>query len=689
MTPFSVVPHRTVLVFVFGCFSPALLSAEELTKLDPFVVTAVRDDAPLTVTADPKAPAQPLPAHDGADLLKSIPGFSVIRKGGADGDPVFRGMAGSRVVVALDGQCVLGGCGNRMDPPTAYVFPGAYDRVTILKGPQTVLHGAGNSAAVVLFENDPLRYTTTTASLQSSLVAGSFGRFDELLDARAGRAEGYARVACTYTHSDDYEDGAGREVHSAYERWSTNAAIAWTPGEHTTVELSGARSDGDAAYADRAMDGVKFDRENLGLKVKREALSELVRSVELQLGYNYVDHVMDNYSLRPFVASAMMPAPAVSNPDRRTFGGRALVRLAPAEATQLALGVDHQENRHSVRSTSNQPTMPYEAKPRTRDAEFAQSGAFGELTQKLGDEHRVIGGFRLDRWRATDERAVVATSPMATAPNPTAGQRRSTELPSGFLRYERDFYAVPGTVYLGLGRSERFPDYWELVKNESATSISAFRAPTEKTVQLDTGLGLRTEKWSLNASLFANHIDDFLLVQSSFVKPAGMMGTRTATITRGVEAETWGGEFSANYRLSEHWRADLTAAYTRGRNRTDGRPLAQIPPFEGRLGLAYTQSSWSAGGLLRGVARQSRVAIVQGNIVGQDIGETPGFAVASLNASWLFRTWARLSAGVDNLCDRTYAEHISRAGAMVAGFEQTTRVNEPGRTLWTRLDVSF
>ncbi len=665
------------------------LLAEEPTKLDPYVVTAPRGDAPLTVTADPKVPAQPLPAHDGADVLKAIPGFSVVRKGGTDGDPVFRGMAGSRVVVALDGQCVLGGCGNRMDPPTAYAFPGAYDRVTILKGPQTVLHGAGNSAAVVLFENDPLRYTTPTASLQSSLVAGSAGRFDALLDARAGRAAGYARVNGTYTRGDDYEDGSGREVHSAYERWSTNAAVAWTPDEHTTIELSGARSDGEAAYADRAMDGVKFDRENLGLKVKREAISDVVRSVEVQLGYNYVDHVMDNYSLRDFTATAMMPARAVSNPARRTLGGRALVQLVPGEAMLLALGVDYQANRHSVRSTSNQTTMPYEAKPRLRDAEFSQWGAFGELTQKVGDEHRLIGGFRLDRWRATDRRSVVALGMAGSAANPTAGQRRSTELPSGFLRYERDLYVMPGTVYVGLGRSERFPDYWELIKNESATTVSAFRTPIEKTVQLDTGLGLRTEKWSLNASLFANRIDDFLLVQSGYTKPAGMMGTRAATITRAVDAETWGGELSANYRLTEHWRVDVTGAYTRGRNRTDGRPLAQIPPLEGRLALAYTQSSWSAGALLRAVARQDRVAVGQGNIVGQDIGTTPGFAVVSLNASWRFRPWARLSAGVDNLFNKTYAEHISRSGAIVAGYEQTTRVNEPGRTLWTRLDVSF
>ena len=77
-----------------------------------------------------------MPAHDGADYLKTIPGFSVIRKGGTDGDPVFRGMAGSRLNILLDGEQILGGCGNRMDPPTAYVFPESYDKITVLKGPQ-------------------------------------------------------------------------------------------------------------------------------------------------------------------------------------------------------------------------------------------------------------------------------------------------------------------------------------------------------------------------------------------------------------------------------------------------------------------------------------------------------------------------------------------------------------------------
>ena len=53
-------------------------------------VTAPLPTEPLVTVMDPKAPRQPLPAQDGAEYLKGIPGFSVIRKGGTDGDPVLR-----------------------------------------------------------------------------------------------------------------------------------------------------------------------------------------------------------------------------------------------------------------------------------------------------------------------------------------------------------------------------------------------------------------------------------------------------------------------------------------------------------------------------------------------------------------------------------------------------------------------
>lgn len=152
--------------------------AQEATTLGQVVVTAPAMDAPLTVTTDPRAPRQPVPAHDGADYLKNIPGFSVIRKGGTDGDPVFRGMAASRLGILLDGEMILGGCGMRMDPPTAYVFPEAFDKITVLKGPQTVKYGPGNSAGVVLFERAPKVRTGFSSYLEASALVGNFGRND-------------------------------------------------------------------------------------------------------------------------------------------------------------------------------------------------------------------------------------------------------------------------------------------------------------------------------------------------------------------------------------------------------------------------------------------------------------------------------------------------------------------------------
>ena len=49
----------------------------------------------------------------------------------------------------------------------------------------------------------------------------------------------------------------------------------------------------------------------------------------------------------------------------------------------------------------------------------------------------------------------------------------------------------------------------------------------------------------------------------------------------------------------------------------------------------------------------------------------------------------KITSGIDNLLNETYAEHISKAGAMIAGYDQTTRINEPGRTYWLKAQLSF
>lgn len=659
-------------------------------------VTARASDRPLVIETDPRVPRQPIPAHDGADYLKTIPGFSVIRKGGADGDPVLRGMAGSRIGILLDGEGVLGGCGSRMDPPTAYAYPEAYDRITVVKGPQTVVHGPGHSAGVVLFEHDR---PTPGVRAYLSPTFGSAGRNDQVADLRATGERLYARAAGTRSATDDYQDGAGAAVHSRYERWSLSGAAGWTPDAATRVEFSASLSDGEAAYADRMMDGVRFDRTNLGLRLERREWTPWLQSLEAQAWFSDVDHVMDNYSLRPFVASTMMPNPTVSNPDRRTFGVRVLGSLRVGSSAEIRLGGDWQGNRHSVRGSTHQLADPYEAHPRMQDATFDGAGLFAELARPAGAVGRLVAGARLDWWSGLDDRARVALGGMgATVANPTAGRERSETLPSGFVRYER----VVGrgtTVYAGLGHTRRAPDYWELIGKESVDSASSFLTRPEKTTQLDAGLLLERGPVSGSLALFAGRTSDFILIETGFAKPAAMglsgmsMGatatTRSTTVSRNVDASSWGAEASLAWAIAPSLTWDASLAWVRGENRTDERPLAQLPPLEGRLGLRYTASRWSFGALARLVAAQERYAIGQGNIVGQDLGPTSAFAVISANAGLKVSGRARLAAGVDNLLDARYAEFVSRSGAMVAGYLRTTRVNEPGRTLWARLEWTY
>jgi iron complex outermembrane receptor protein len=647
---------------------PVLAQAQE-TRLESVVVTAPTTEAPLTVTTDPKAPRQPLPAHDGADLLKSIPGFSVIRKGGTDGDPVFRGMSGSRLGILLDGQEIHGGCGGRMDPPTAYIYPESYDRVTVLKGPQSVLHVPGSSAGVVLFERDNKRMTEPGWSANGSLTLGSFGRNDQYLEARGGNPDFYARANATRSDSDNYEDGDGKEVHSFYTRWSTSAALGWTPDDNTLIELSAGRSDGEAAYADRTMDGTKFERENASIKFEKRNISPLVSKVEANVYYSYVDHVMDNYSLRVNTGMKML-----NNPDRETKGGRVAVTLTPSDPLHLVLGADMKTDDHTFRDGTN-----YYLKPRDGDLSFDRYSAFGEATYSLTDSQRIIGGVRIDDHEVADEREV----------SPSFGRKISETATSGFARFEQDYAGGAGTWYAGVGYVERFPDYWEYMRANTPGGETFDSLDPERTTQLDIGATWGLNDWTASVSGFYSKVDDYILLKWD---PAAKKATASVN---NIDATVYGFEAELGWRFATNWRATGALAWVRGSNDTDSTALAQQPPLEGRLGLEYNDGVYSAGALLRAAAKQDRYDYGSGSIVanGFDRNEpTPGFAVFSVNAGWRPSKATLLTVGVDNLFDRTYREHLSRSGASVFGYDPVLigeAINEPGRTFWVKAQLAL
>jgi len=651
------------------------------------VVTGAAQSAPFKVVMDAKQPRQPIPAHDGADYLDTIPGFASVRKGGSGGDPMFRGMAGSRLSILSDGAMILGGCSARMDAPTAYIFPETYDEITVIKGPQSVKYGPAGSAGTVLFQRTNTRLAQPEWTGNASATLGAWGRNDQVFDARAGTPAFYVRGAASRSAMDNYQDGDGQTVHSEYMRWNMDTAFGWTPDATTRFEVTAGASDGHAAYADRAVDGAKFFRTGAGVTFEKTRPGALLSRIDVAASYNYVDHIMDNYSVRTFQVSPTTMFRSSMNPDRTTYGGRAAATWTTAKAT-VETGADLQVNEHTGRMTMRQDTVPVESLARVADARFTTAGVFGEVDYRAAARTRWVSGLRVDRAQGRDLRQTVALSMMSSMPNPTADTERVDVLPSGFSRIEHGLATVPASLYFGVGHVRRFPDYWELVTKESGATLSAFGTRPEATTQVDAGAQIKRGTTSAYLSAYASRIDDFILIESNYAKSAGMMGTRLASITRNVDARTVGAEAGVTQRFGTGWSADGSLAWVRGTNVTDGGALAQIPPLETRMGLQYDRNRLSLGALARIAAAQKRIAVNQGTIVGQDFRATEGFTVLSANAGWRLTSALQLTAGVDNLLNETYAEHISRQGASIPGFAvQTAQVREPGRTAWLRLSV--
>ncbi|MDR7284807.1 iron complex outermembrane receptor protein [Pseudomonas corrugata] len=678
--------HATALL-CSALLTPMALAHEQAghsEELSPTVITAIAPSSPLTIVTNPKDPRQPVPASDGGDYLKTIPGFALVRNGGTNGDPVLRGMFGSRMNILTNGGQLLGACPGRMDAPTSYLSPETYDKLTVIKGPQTVLWGPGASAGTILFDREPESFGELGTRVNASMLAGSNGRFDKLLDTAAGGPLGYVRVIGNTAHADDYRDGNNDIVPSRYDKWNGDVALGWTPDTDTLLELTAGKSDGEARYAGRGMDGSQFLRESLGLRFEKSNVGDMLDKIEGQLYYNYADHVMDNYTLRTPSGSGMMSGPRASNVDRRTVGGRVKGTWRWA-VVQLISGIDVQTSEHRQRGSAGINT--YKDLPYTEDADFHNYGVFSELTWYAADRDRLITGARLDRASAKDYRQTIGSG-MTKRPNPTADDTRTDTLPSGFVRYEHDLTDSPATLYAGLGHTERFPDYWELFSPKSgpAGSLNAFDSiKPEKTTQLDFGLQYRTEDLDAWASGYVGKVHDYILFN--------YIPTQAGTLSQAqnIDADIMGGELGAAYRLTNHWKADATLAYAWGKNSSDGNPLPQMPPLDARFGLTYSEDNWSAGALWRVVAAQNRIDLNKGNVVGKDFDKTPGFGVFSLNGAYRIDQHWRVSTGVDNLFGKAYAEHLNLAGNAGFGYpaQYPQAIKEPGRTLWTKVDMSF
>jgi len=650
--------------------------------LDPILVqNQTIADGPMSTVVD-QIDLGTAPAQDGAEALRSVPGVTSGRMGGHGLELVIRGQQQNQLNVIDAGSFTYGACPNRMDPPTATASFNRADRIIVEKGYASVTHGPGGSGGTVILERE---------APELEQEARFSGEFRTGLSSNGGNVDlggqftvdlgggFYMEAGGEIKSADNYKDGSGQSVRSSFDEKSAGVTLGYSgngadlafDAEYKLVEdmlFPGAGMDSpfDEAITYRLRGGVDVDA------------GALIR-IEGVLYHTAVDHVMDNYSLRPVGAMAMR-TPATSD----TLGGKLEAHLSFG-ATEVKIGLDHQANRRDATAFGGMPAMipMLEAENPARaqfliwpDTTIAQTGLYFEAETEITEATRLKYGLRYDYVRADADKAAV-TPALGPSPNALYTAQYGTNFNSareehnfgGLLRLEHELDA--GTLlFAGVSRSVRTADATE----RSIARMGWVGNPDidpEKHYQLDFGVQIDRGAWYLNANAYADWVDDYILRDQFSVA-----GTTTY---RNVNAQLAGVEIAAGWE-GNGWEIWGDATYTYGENTTDNRALAQIPPLQGQVSAAYGRDSWRAGARVNWATEQSRIDPAR------DPGTTSGYATLDLFGSYELSEAASLRAGVNNVTNETYANHLSRTNLFDPAL---TQVNEPGRTIYVSLDTRF
>jgi len=616
-------------------------------------------------------------AKDPAEALSQMEGVWKLRKGGIANDIVIRGFQRSNINLFFDGARLYGACPNRMDPPSFHIDFAEVESVEVVKGAFDVRNYGTLGGYVNVKTTKPRKGFHG----KLNLGVGSFSYLNPSLNLSYGTDLYYGLVGYSYRYSKPYKTGEGKRfteyptgmnAYKESEKDSTAFRIntAWTklgltPAKDTELELSyTAQRAKDVLYPYLIMDSPEDNADRVSLSLRREKLRLIAH-------YSYVYHRMDNTKR---VNTTFMETIAKT----KTYGAKLEYDLG-----KLTLGME--AFRWNWRAKTRMGSMP--AQNTIPDVDFTDLGLFGEYRSKLGKRLRLVGGLRVDS-AETKADSGKANTDLYYAYHDTRDTSERDTYPSGNVQL---FYRASGNaeLFAGLGYSVRVPDaqerYFALDRMMSQPDwVGNPKLKPVKNTELDVGIDLKTSRLNLKATLFYSYVKDFITVYEQREINNVVSGDRARSYAN-VDATLYGAEARADLALSDTFFLSAGASYVRGKKDTDptrninDEDIAEMPPLKGRIALRYDTGSYFAQLETLMQATQNRVD--------SDLGETKtsGWAIVNLKAGGEIGRF-RLVAGVDNLLDKFYYEHLSY---LRDPFSTGTKVPEPGRSLYLNASYVF
>ena len=682
----------------------AVLSALSYqTQAETLMPIQVQADSPAESVALSETLKQSGNTEAGS-VLRQFSGVEAQRLGGIGLDILVRGQGQSAVNILIDGGKIEGGCPNRMDPPTHYTELSSFDKITVLKGVQSLQYGVGGTAGTVLLERDKPEFEAgKTYQGEVYAATNSNGLTQDIgAEVAVGNEQMYMVLQGSNKSADDYKDGNGDDVRAAYETQQGHIDLGWTPSKDHHVKLSHEISNTkDALYQGSGMDAPKSDGSMTRLSYEGKNFSGPVNEVEVSAYQSKVEHVMDNFSLREPPSATMW----METPTEVTTQGAKIKLTSNLSQTRLDYGLMLQTmakeatlyNRAEA-NVAQYNKSQYLMWPNTLTE---QNSLFAEANTALSNSQNLIYGVRIDQVsakakdanQAPDNNSSMMTgSPALTNRVPTtiysdtydnySGDTKIDETNwNGLIRYEQTLSSSLAW-FGGLSLTTRTADETERFMARETWTGNPDLNP-EKHMQLDLGLSQQTQAFNWTANVFYDQVTDYILrdlAKNQDNVTARVLNGNDNSIYVNVDAVIYGAEFDWGYQLNQAWLLGGNLALTQGRNTTDDRNLSNMAPLNGQVHTRYVRETWYAGSRISFATGQSQVDSEYGE------EEAPAWSTVDIFGGYTVNKTVQLQAGVDNVFNHAYFTHVNRTDSFTG---ESYKVMEPGTNIWARVAAKF
>lgn len=680
-------------------------------KLKPITITDVLEKMSLIKSLNDNTQMLQL-SHDGGTIIKSIEGFSGIRRGGSNIDPVYRGLKNNQLNYIIDDVAKIeGGCPNRMDPALSHIEPEEFAGIDIYRGSPALEYFSSTHGIINMKTFQPLFADTFK-------ISGKAGAFYEsnangqkqYLHLGAANKQLYIKAFGAYKKFGNYQDGKYRTIPSSFAKYSYSGQLGYKLGNRFLLTALYREShSNDVMFPALPMDEDNDDTRMMYGKLQYYPRINFWKATSVQCYHSKVFHKMSNRFRENYIDPEMAMR-AVTVVDALNYGAQWKNEFYNKDRKiqgQLALDWEtiEKSGERDMLMIMNQPGMPYsESKSVTN---LWNSAVIQNLAIYLSIEKK------MRQWKLSCHSRISSNYSYS---NDTLkiikdnidyfnfSSNKNATIDAGLLFA----YVINSKVtnMLNIGKYSRFPDMNERYIKLLPVGFDQFdylgnpQLKPETNYQIENSVIIQPNKNEmLQINLFANQIQHYIharLLPPAVVKAQSMNVAGVKQFYNATTARFLGGELSLKKNINKIFSAALQLQYVYayltetpkilfkgkqaiGDTLLKNDPLPEIPPFEAKLEMAtqFTPQLFCTV-QARYIAPQNEVSQAFYEV------KNPDFTLFNFAVNYKINSQISLHTACHNIFNTAYYEHLNRR---IIGSPY--KLYEPGRNFIVGLHCNF